>query len=283
MRQKPSSSIFGILIAFLILWLSVVSTTENHMMYLNALGIMLVVGGTLSAAILTFSLSEARRFIRTFLQAFMKPVMGRTDAINEVLSLAAGMRADPDHFRKMAESIRHPFTRQAVQLVVEGLPPEEVRAILRQMVTEEFERDMGDAGLFRVVSKYPPAFGLMGTLIGLIAMLQSMGSGADMLNSLGPHMSVALIATFYGIMMANMFLIPIAESAEKMAEEESKTRQIVASGLLMIIEKTPVILIRERLKAYLTIEDKGRITVPTARIGAGRPADGPRMGVGGTS
>jgi chemotaxis protein MotA len=209
--------------------------------------------------------------------------MGRTDAINEVLSLASGMRADPDHFRKAVGGVRHPFTRQAVELVVEGLPAEEVRSILRQMVTEEFERDMGDAGLFRVVSKYPPAFGLMGTLIGLIAMLQSMGSGADMLNSLGPHMSVALIATFYGIMTANMFLIPIAESAEKRAEAESKTRQVVASGLLMIIEKTPVILIRERLKGYLTVEEKARISVPTARIGAARSVDGPRMGVGGTS
>ncbi len=283
MRQKPSSSIFGIIIAFAILWLSVVSTTENHMMYLNALGIMLVVGGTLSAAIITFSLSEARSFGRTFVRAFMKPAMGRTDAINEVLSLAAGMRADSDHFRKTADAILHPFTRQSVQLVVEGLPPEEVRSILRQMVTEEYERDMADVGLFRVVSKYPPAFGLMGTLIGLIAMLQSMGNGADMLSNLGPHMSVALIATFYGIMVANMFLIPIAESAEKSADAESKTRQIVASGILMIIEKTPVILIRERLKGYLSIAEKIRVATPATRIGGARPAEGPRMGAGGTS
>jgi chemotaxis protein MotA len=282
-RQKPSSSILGIVIAFAILWLSVMSTTENQMMYLNALALMLVVGGTLAAAILTFSLSEAERFAHTFIRAFMKPVISRTDAINEVLSLAAGYRADPDHFRKALGGIKHPFTREVVQLIIEGLPLEEVRAIMRQMVAEEFERELSDATLFRVVSKYPPAFGLMGTLIGLIAMLQSMGSGVDMLNNLGPHMSVALIATFYGIMTANMFLIPIAESAEKSADRDSKTRQIVASGVLMVVEKTPVILIRERLKGYLAPTDKAKVITPTSRGGTARSAEGPRIVAGGNS
>lgn len=264
MRLKPSTSIFGIVIAAGIIWVSVMSTTENHFIYLNALGLMLVVGGTLAAAILTYSLSAAGRFLKAFLTVFMRPRDTLPDAINEVIALAAGARADADYLKKALPGIAHPFTKEAVRLVVDGLPVEETRSILRQMVSEALQRETDDAAMFRVISKFPPAFGLMGTLIGLIAMLQGMGGGEDMLKNLGPHMSVALIATFYGILTANMFLIPAAESIEKAADANSKSRMIVASGVLMIAEKTPVILIRERLKAYLDDKERAEIRTPAA-------------------
>ncbi len=264
MSVRPSSSILGAVIAGVVLYAAATESFTDLTAYLNAVGMIIVIGGTLAVSIIAFSLSETKRFLIAYASVFIRMGLSRVESINEVLALAVGARTNPNHLKNALPHIKNPFTKESVELLLDGLPFNEVRSILRQNVTESTNRDLSDAAMIRVISKFPPAFGLMGTLIGLISMLQSMGGG-DVMKNIGPQMSIALVATFYGIMVANLFLIPIADSLEKQAEHNSKTRQILASGILMIIEETPVILMRERLKAYLSTEEKASIRMITSQ------------------
>jgi chemotaxis protein MotA len=117
---------------------------------------------------------------------------------------------------------------------------------------------MSAAGIYRTMSRLAPAFGIIGTLIGLIGMMQAMG--AD-LREIGPAMATALTTTLYGILLANMVFLPIAVKVEKRIEERAILMSVIRDGVLLIKDRTPALIVLDKLKAYLPPRRWGSITV----------------------
>jgi chemotaxis protein MotA len=148
------------------------------------------------------------------------------------------------------------------------ISPEQLRDLLETRVKTHYKAYMAEADIFRTISKFPPAFGLMGTTLGMIALLKSLGSpGASA--SIGPSMAVALIATLYGVALTNFIFIPIAENLSKQTQEDSVSRQMVVEGIMLISEGVPTSYIEAKLHSFL---------LPSQRPKGGNHAGGARKG-----
>ena len=113
-----------------------------------------------------------------------------------------------------------------------------------------FDRYNADANRFKAMGKFPPAMGLMGAVLGMIALLGSLGKpGAE--KGIGPAMSVALVATFYGIAISNLLIIPIGENLAEAAHETKIKNKIIVEGVKLIAKKTNPIVLAEELNSYL--------------------------------
>ena len=139
------------------------------------------------------------------------------------------------------------FMRKAIQLVVDGTDPELVRAILDTEIGNFEDRHSANKAVFDNLTEFAPSFGMIGTLIGLIAML---GNLQDV-NALGPGMAVALITTMYGSMMANMFGSPISKKLAARSAQDVKAMELMVEGILAIQAGENPRIVEEKLKVYL--------------------------------
>ena len=142
-----------------------------------------------------------------------------------------------------------PFFRQAIMLIVDANDPDRVRSILENDIEQTSARHQEVVAMYERGSNAAPAFGMIGTLIGLINMLKNL-DGADM-SSLGPDMSVALVTTFYGCLMAHILFNPIAANLTARDEEEILCRQIIVEGIMAIQSGENPKFLRERLMTFV--------------------------------
>ena len=109
-----------------------------------------------------------------------------------------------------------------------------------------------------ILGKFPPAFGLVGTSLGMIALLQGLGE-ADAFERLGPSMSIALVATFYGLILSNVFIIPMGEHLSTLSDDDLIMRRIVVDGVMLIKEQKHPLLVQEFLKSYLSPGERNKM------------------------
>lgn len=142
-----------------------------------------------------------------------------------------------------------PFFKQAIMLIVDANDPDRVRSILENDIEQTSARHQEVVAMYERGSNAAPAFGMIGTLIGLINMLKGL-DGADM-ESLGPNMSVALVTTFYGSFLAHVIFNPIAANLTARDEEEVLCRQIIVEGIMAIQSGENPKFLRERLMTFM--------------------------------
>ncbi len=142
-----------------------------------------------------------------------------------------------------------PFFKQAIMLIVDANDPDRVRSILENDIEQTSARHQEVVAMYERGSNAAPAFGMIGTLIGLINMLKGL-DGADM-ESLGPNMSVALVTTFYGSFLAHVIFTPIAANLTARDEEEVLCRQIIVEGIMAIQSGENPKFLRERLMTFM--------------------------------
>ena len=117
--------------------------------------------------------------------------------------------------------------------------------------------------MFSTLAKFPPAFGLLGAVIGIVSLMQGLG-GADAIKTVGPAMAVALVATLYGIAIANFFFIPLGENLAKFNRTDRIIRQMVIDGVKMIRTKTHPLIVEENIKSYLLPSERATLTQEAA-------------------
>ena len=152
-----------------------------------------------------------------------------------------------------ANKIEFEFLRKAITLIVDGSDPELVRDILESEMIHTEERNRKNINFWQDLGAYGPAWGMLGTLLGLINMMKSMGSNVD---AIGSGMSLALITTLYGSMLANWICIPIGRKLEKCSNEELIIMEVVTEGVLSIQAGENTRIIREKIKSVIEMETK---------------------------
>ena len=221
----------------------------NLINFFDLSSVLIVVGGTLAVVIACYP-KLAKSFpkhIKIMLrsQAFDPAVY--VDQLVELAQIARknGLLALEEKANDQAD----PFFKQAIMLIVDANDPDRVRSILENDIEQTSARHQEVVAMYERGSNAAPAFGMIGTLIGLINMLKGL-DGADM-ESLGPNMSVALITTFYGSFLAHVIFNPIAANLTARDEEEILCRQIIVEGIMAIQSGENPKFLRERLLTFV--------------------------------
>ncbi len=254
------SSIFGVFAALVVMVLSIVSSSDSAKVFLDPHGILIVCGGTAAAGLMCFPLRSYIRVGGVFINKFLGAYATRHDiVITEIVDLARGIRENPEYLKQKAKSLKTPFLADAVQLItLGGIPEEALDEILMKRAATHTKRYEYDVGVFKTLAKFPPAFGLLGTTLGMIALLQQLG-GADAQKKLGPAMAIGLVATFYGLVLSNLIFIPISENLAHINRDDETLRTIVIDGLRLVRRREHPKVVEEHLKSYLLPHERARL------------------------
>jgi len=251
------SSAFGFLFGIGVMYFAMQETTPDLDFFLNAHGIMIVFGGTAAAASISFPLMK----ILSLTKVFVLRVLGRQradfhDVISHILELNKKASIGATSLHDAIPNIKHDFLKEAVSLVAAGvLNEKEIRTTLEQRLKTIEARYLHEANMFRTIGRFPPAFGLLATTLGMIGVLQKIGA-PDSQKLIGPAMSVGLIGTLYGIALANLVFLPIAENLTERSQEEMALRRMIVEGTIMLKAQVNPISMRESLNSFLLPDDR---------------------------
>ncbi|MGE3975645.1 MAG: motility protein A [Bdellovibrionales bacterium] len=251
------SGIIGVISAAAVFVFVIIESASGREIFLNSHAIIIVMGGTMAATLLCFPIGTLVTLVKVFFQKIIgKHNVHHNEVIAEVVELARGYIEDPAYLQNNYEKIKNPFLKEAVELTVQsGISASEVDAILEMRALTHFKRYEGEAAIFKTISKFPPAFGLMGTTVGMIALLQGIGT-PDSFKTIGSSMAVGLVATFYGIAIANLIFIPMGENLSKLNKEDEVMREVVIQGIKLLRLKSHPLVVEEYLKSFLLPKER---------------------------
>ncbi len=251
------SSLFGVVFGVAVMYLAMNGATTNLMFFLDPHGILIVCGGTMAAASISFPVAK----VLALLKVFILRVLGRNKVdyqgnIAQILELNKKASIGLSALKDAIPSIKHEFLKEAVALVANGILTErEIRRTLEQRVRTTEERYLHEANMFRTIGRFPPAFGLLATTLGMIAVLQKIGQPESQ-KLIGPAMSIGLIGTLYGIGLANLVFLPIAENLTERTREEITLRKMMIEGCVLLKQQVNPIAMREELNSFLLPKDR---------------------------
>ncbi len=244
----------GFITASAVFMATAIMSLKDLKVLLDAHAAVIVIGGTIAVTLISFPASR----IFTLLKVFFKRMFGANKQnylgiIDEIITLSKAYRKGFSAFEAAIKEIKHPFLRDGASVlfwVQSDVSPDALRDLLETRVKTHYKLYMDEAKVFKTLSKFPPALGLMGTSVGMITLLQSLG-GADSQNQVGPAMAIALVATLYGLVFANFIFIPIGENLTAQTQEDLIARSIVVEGIMLIQAQMPTKFIEEKVKSYL--------------------------------
>lgn len=220
--------------------------------YIDIPSLFIVLGGTLAATILNYPLSSLKKLGKVISITFKKVDFDLHKTIKDIIDLANLARKEGLFaLDNKANEIEEPFFKKGLLLVVDGTDPELIRNILETDLTLMEDRHKECSAMLFSMSAYAPAFGMIGTLIGLIGMLKNLNDAS----TLGAGMSTALITTLYGCILANLLCTPMAGKLNAYTEKETQYKELVIEGLLSIQAGENPRLIEEKLLSFMIKND----------------------------
>lgn len=247
------ATLVGIVGALALIVISMLMSGELGM-YINGPSLVIVVGGTIFAVMAKFGLGQFLGAGKIAAKSFVVKSLDLNDLIAELVALA-------DEARKggllslEGKEVSNDFLKRGIQLLVDGHDPEVIKRLLARDRAQAVERHSTGARIFSAMADVAPAMGMIGTLIGLVAMLANM----DDPKAIGPAMAIALLTTLYGALLANAVCGPISDKLKLRADEESTVKNLVIDALLAIQNGQNPRVIDSMLRNYLP-EGKREIT-----------------------
>jgi chemotaxis protein MotA len=213
--------------------------------------IVLVIGGVIAVTMLKWSLNDLKSLSVVYLKVFFNSMPNSKNMIDEIIKLAETARRE-SVFALEKVPVEDKFLKKAVTLAADNRPPEVIESILSLEVGALEERHGKGAEILEGMAGDGPAFGMIGTLIGLVQMLQNMSDPS----SIGPAMAVALLTTLYGAVVMTVFTNPMAAKLKQFSKAESSKMNIIIAGVLGIVAGENPRTIREKLESFLPPKDR---------------------------
>lgn len=241
----------GFISAVILLVIMAVWTNPNDpMAYVDAHGFFIVFIGTGVIALTSVPFAEVKKFFTLIKVVAKKENDDRSQIVQLFIEMASQARSDISQLRQYKERTSDFFLKDAIGLVTQGLDAKSLVKILRRRLEVQKERENAQAQMFKNLGKYPPAAGLMGTVMGMIALLGTLGQeGAA--GQIGPAMAVALAATLYGVILANIIILPVADNLMSRTQKSIAKREMIVEGVLLLQQKTNPVMMREMLLSHL--------------------------------
>ena len=276
------STLIGMAAGIAMLAIVLVFAAEEPSAFVNLPGLAIVLGGTFAATFISYPLREVLRVFGLIKTVLRNERLYTQRDMEELIQISRlWMQGDVRAVEQALKRVTNPFLRTGVQLVIDLTPEEDILDLLQWRISRLRAREHAEAQLFRVMASFAPAFGMIGTLVGLINLMYIL-EGGD-LEVIGRHMAVALMTTFYGILLANLVFKPVAVKLERRTEQRVVLMNMVLQGISMMCEKRSPALMRETLKSFMAhyedeIDDTGATTKKPGRRGAGAPGAAGRRG-----
>ena len=222
--------------------------------FLDAQSVMITVGGAFAAVMTGRTMKEFIGGLKSIGVSFKVPALDAAGIIKKIIDLSNVARKEGLlSLEEAAGDIDDAFLKKGIMLVVDGTDPELVRGIMETELVSIDDRHKKNIGFWDDVAAMGPAWGMVGTLVGLVMMLYHMEDAS----TIGPAMAVALITTFYGSLMANWICTPVATKLKDINGAEMQVKEIMIEGLLSIQAGENPRVIEEKLKSFLAPAERG--------------------------
>ncbi|WP_353979096.1 MotA/TolQ/ExbB proton channel family protein [Salinicola endophyticus] len=245
------STLIGMVASALLLMTVVLFTAQAPSSFFNLPGLAIVLTGTLAASFISYPLAEMQRLCRQIAVVFRRESQqSELDAdLDQLVEMSRHWsRGNIRAIESALEGVTNPFLRTGMQMVIANSREEEIREMLRWRMVRVKARERTEAQILRTMAIYAPAFGMLGTLVGLINMLEVIQAGD--LTIIGPRLAVALMSTFYGILLANLVFKPIAVKLERRTEARLMAMTMILEGIMMVSKRRLPAFIEEALNTY---------------------------------
>ena len=250
------ATLIGILLGFSLVGYAVVSKAgAASVAFVDPASAMIVIGGAIASVMAGAPLARFLKTGKFFSKALMHKEQSAQKLIEDLVGYAEIARRDG--ILSLESAIRDaddPFIVQGIQMAVDGTDPELIDAIMNNELEAIADRHEQGKSIFDNLGKYAPAYGMIGTLVGLVIMLMNMADPSK----IGPAMAVALITTLYGSMMANMIAMPIADKLGVRSDEELMFKTIIIKGVMSIQSGDNPRIVEQKLKTFLPPSARGQ-------------------------
>jgi chemotaxis protein MotA len=216
--------------------------------FINIPSLCIVLGGTIGVTLVAYPLKDFLSVIKVVQKALFTKTISATELISKFTSFANKTRKEGIlALESEIKEVKDEFLKKGVQLSIDGLEPQQIQNILDTEIDFVRDRHKLGADIFTSMGTFAPAMGMIGTLIGLVQMLQSM----DDPSTIGPAMAVALLTTFYGSLMANICCMPIAGKLKTRSKEEMLTKEMTIQGIISLSNGDNPRILEQKLLAFL--------------------------------
>ena len=257
------ASVVGIILCFALIIYGIVSGEQGFAALNNFIdlpSVYITLGGSFSVMLASYSLKEYVASLKSITLIFKAPKSNTSEIIKKIIDLSNVARKEGLlSLEEAAGDLNDDFLKKGILLIVDGTDPDLVRAIMETELVSIDARHKNKIGFWDQLGAMGPAWGMIGTLLGLINMLQNMSDAA----SIGPNMSIALITTLYGSMLANWICAPVSSKLKANNSLEMMAKEIMIEGLLSIQAGENPRVIEEKLKSFLSPEQRKTDTPET--------------------
>ncbi len=251
------SPVLALALGFALVLGAVMLSTRSLLAFFSIEGLVIVVGGVIAVAFMSFEAEDVHKAlgaVRSLFKAEDQPKDGLHHDMTEIIAWAAVVKEKGVRWLEttLAKSgIQDPFVKYGLNMVVSGYSPEDVRAMMETAADAAFERESIPGDVLQSMTSHAPAFGMIGTLVGMVAMLSTL---SDNVSSVGSSLSVAFLSTLYGVVSARVLYMPAAAKLRQIASSRRFRNQLVTEGMVMLVSNKSPMYVKDRLNSFLRPE-----------------------------
>lgn len=249
------STLVGTILVLVMVFWSIAGGSGGIALFWDVPSAVLVVGGTFSVILMHFTFPDMKALLKVVMRSYMVKLRSPEAEIDRLLQYATVARKEGLlALEEKVKDVEDRFLSKGLQCLIDGLPPETVRSILQMEADVQRARHAHGKKILEMFASFAPAFGMIGTLVGLVQMLSSLKDPSQ----IGGGMAVALLTTLYGALIANMICLPLAGKLDVRAKQEAQLRTLMIDGLLGIQAGEKPAILRERLESFVTPQSRAK-------------------------
>ena len=246
-------TILGLVLGVFCLVISIIIGEGEIMSYVHLPSAFITIGGGICSTLISFRLKDLIGVLKVTKKIFTDKVSSAHETIAMLVKLSEKTRREGLlSIEPELEQMEDPFIKQSLQLVVDGIESETIKDFMDTEIENMQSRHNKGQSIFTMMGNIFPAWGMIGTLLGLINLLLKLEDPAQ----IGPSMSVALVTTFYGSILANFICIPIAGKLKMKSDEEVHQKEMIAEAVISIQAGENPKMLEQKLKIFLTPEER---------------------------
>lgn len=248
------STTLGLIFSILLVLYIIFYAANKPQTFLNLPGLIIVVAGTIAAAFLSYPLRDIKQGIKSVRLIFIYESLNPQKAADEITAVSKmWFQRDSIAIENVIDTIKNPYLKTGFQLIVDKTPVDDILSLLKWRIARLRAKERAESNIFYSLASYAPAFGMLGTLVGLINMLQIIE--VRDISAITSNMAVALITTFYGLLLANLIFNPIAVKLERRTEQRIMIMSMVMEGITLIADRRTPSFVRETLNSFIAYHE----------------------------
>jgi len=244
------ATLIGLILAFGLVVFAIGSGIPS---FIDPPSMLIVIGGTVGVVLVSYPLADVLKIIGVVMKTIMYKLPAAKDTIAELVEFSQIVRKEGIlALESRVGEVKNPFMAKGLQMAIDGQEPTEIEDILYMEMEKLGARHAKGSDIVIQVGTMAPAMGMIGTLVGLVLMLQNMSDPS----SIGPSMSIALLTTFYGALIANIIALPMAAKLKSRSKDELMLHEIILTGVQSLVAGENPRVMEQKLLGFLPPKER---------------------------